>query len=1191
MKRLVSFILLCATLFVMGTVMAQAPQRVSYQAVVRHANNRLAAGETMDVRISILQGSAEGQAVYVESRQVTTNANGLFTITVGTGDNLGGQEFADINWAEGPYFLKSEVDAEGDQTYSAVSVSQVLSVPYALHATTASNLIGMTDSLNAIRTKVASDMQIGRIHTENAVNALSDEILALRTVIDDTVLFLTEYLDDEFAAISARFDEVEDAMDSLNADLREYIDDEIETVNETIEDLSETVNSRIDDVEENIDSLSNNWNEGFSNVESTFDALNADLDNRFDSVFATIDQTASDLTNTEIEIYAAINTLDEKVDSLNEVANTTFDSVFATIDQTASDLTNTEIELSTAINALDGKVDSLNAVANTTFDSVFATIDQTASDLTNTEVEIYTAINTLDGKVDSIDGVTNAALQALRDAIDTNYAHDSINFALIQADIINTRNVHDGDMVDIRNLIDSIDNAKQDTIDAVALKLAAEAAALEGAVNIFNDTIAYLQDSIDAVALNLAAEAAAREAAVAIFNDTVAYLQDSIDNVAANLATEVATREAAVAIFNDTVAYLQDTIDNVAANLATEVATREAAVAIFNDTVAYLQDSIDNVAANLATEVATREAAVALINDTVTYLQDTIDKVAAIVNDTVAYLQDTIDKVAARIDAIGTPSDAEFVRGQIHDTANVVRAELTALSDINSTEIENLKQRTDNLEAARTLDGVLTIGNDAGAKQIKNAADPTDAQDVATKAYVDILAHLIDSLRNEIARLTSSLNRMNTYSDTTVYSTADIVSAGIVIRGHTYTTFGTFNDTIGLNAAGFDTLVRIHLVNAAEAFGDGSADGTMEHPYVLSTQADLFAFYDMTAPATNAFADKYFTLANDINVDKAWNPIVKFTGVFDGANHTITFAAGINADAKGNVGFISLAQNDTIRNLSVAGNITFDASSTSRFGAIAAQAKNIVIDNCHGLANLTHNNTTGSSHIGGLVGAASANYIVMSNSSANAAKLNVTVSQIANLGGLIGYSTVTDSIKITNCAGTDTLIATANKAYVGGLIGHQGDGSVKVIIDNCYVGGVLNVPTFTAEALYGMLIGKNASAVTTNIQYNYINLYAIRNGGVSQNPYYMNSEPVELELANNRIVYYKASGTPKWIMFSAYVKDITTTVLNITVGATETSNVHTALFNRAQSEYGVAEAGQWEANTAVEYGSFILNKR
>ena len=571
-------------------------------------------------------------------------------------------------------------------------------------------------------------------------------------------------------------------------------------------------------------------------------------------------------------------------------------------------------------------------------------------------------------------------------------------------------------------------------------------------------------------------------------------------------------------------------------------------------------------------------------------MQDTIDKVAAIVNDTVAYLQDTIDKVAARIDAIGTPSDAEFVRGQIHDTADVVRTELTALHDINSTEIEYLKQRTDNLEAARTLDGVLTLGNDAGAKQIKNAADPTDAQDVATKAYVDILAHLIDSLRNEIARLTNSLNRMNTYSDTTVYSTADIVSAGIVIRGHTYTTFGTFNDTIGLNAAGFDTLVRIHLVNAAEAFGDGSADGSMEHPYVLSTQADLFAFYDMTAPATNAFADKYFTLANDINVDVAWNPIVKFTGVFDGANHTITFAAGINADAKGNVGFISLAQNDTIRNLSVAGNITFDASATSRFGAIAAQAKNIVIDNCHGLANLTHNNTTGSSHIGGLVGAASANYIVMSNSSANAAKLNVTVSQIANLGGLIGYSTVTDSIKITNCAGTDTLIATANKAYVGGLIGHQGDGSVKVIIDNCYAGGVLNVPTFTAEALYGMLIGKNASAVTTNIQYNYINLYAIKDGGVGQSPSYMNKAEIELELANNRIVYYKSSES-KWVMYSAYVKNSTTTVLNITIGATNTNNPHTALYNRAQSEYGVAEAGQWEANTSVTYGSVILNKR
>ncbi len=1101
MKRLLSLVLLCATMFVMGTVMAQAPQRVSYQAVVRHANNHIAANETMDVRISILQGSADGHVIYVESRRVSTNANGLFTLVVGNGDPLSGMNFSNINWAEGPYFLKSEVDADGDQTYSAVSVSQILSVPYALHANTASNLIGMTDSLNAIRTKVATDMQIGRIHTENAVNALSDEILALRTVIDDTVLFLTEYLDENVASINARIDEVEETIDTLNAEIREYIDDEIVTVNGTIEDLKEDVNSRIDDVEGDIDTLSNNVVEGFSNVESTFQALNADIDNRFDSAFAAINQTASDLTNAEIELTTAINTLGEKVDS--------------------------------------------------------------------------------------IDDATNVSLQALRDAIDTNNAHDSINFAHLYNDIINTRNAHDEDMNDLRTFIDSIDHAKQDTIDRVAANLTAEVTARKKAVKRVND-------SIDRVAANLATEVAAREVAEGKIND-------SIDHVAANLTAEVAAREVAEGKINDS-------IDHVAANLAAEVAAREVAEGKIND-------SIDHVAANLAAEVAARESLATLLNDTAAYMQDTINKVVAnlaaevaareslatLLNDTAAYLQDTINKVAARIDAVvNTCCDSNWVLGRINDTVELIRNEFRPQNEQNSIEIEYLKQRADNLEAARTLDGVLTLGNDAGAKQIKNTANPTDAQDVTTKdyvdnlvhSYVDVLANLVDSLRNEISRLTGSLNRMNTYSDTMVYATADSVAAGFVVRGYTFTSFGVFNDTIGLNAAGFDTIVRIHLINVAEDFGDGTATGTMEHPYVISTQADLFAFYDIIASNNNVFDKKYVTLANDINVDAAWTPIVNFNGVFDGANHTITFSAGINADANGNVSFISVAQNATIKNLSIAGDITVVANSTSRFGAIAAQVKNGVIDNCHSHANLTLLNTGGACHVGGLVGAASSKYIVVSNSSADAAKLNVNVTTVANLGGLIGYSAVTDSIKIFNCSGNDTLIASGDKVYVGGLVGQQGNSTVKVIIDNCYAGGVLNVPTATTESFYGLLIGKNVSTVTTNIQYNYVNLYGIRNAGVGQNPAYMNSENIELgtTLPNNRVVYYKASGS-KWVMLSGYVKDYTTTQETITIDATETSNPHTALVTRAQSKYGVAEANQWEADVVVLYGNVIMNKR
>ncbi|MGB5437084.1 MAG: hypothetical protein WBM98_14410 [Maribacter sp.] len=59
------------------------------------------------------------------------------------------------------------------------------------------------------------------------------------------------------------------------------------------------------------------------------------------------------------------------------------------------------------------------------------------------------------------------------------------------------------------------------------------------------------------------------------------------------------------------------------------------------------------------------------------------------------------------------------------------------------------------VEAAQNLSTVLTEGNDGGANQIKNIADPTDAQDAATKAYVDALDATLASMAARIATLES----------------------------------------------------------------------------------------------------------------------------------------------------------------------------------------------------------------------------------------------------------------------------------------------------------------------------------------------------------------------------------------------------------------------------------------------------
>lgn len=124
---------LVALLLISVNLFAQAPQRMSYQAVIRNASNNLITNAPVRMRISILQGGTNGTSVYSELHNPTTNANGLATIEIGAGTSPQGI-FSAINWGNGTYFLRTETDPSNGTNYSIVGTSQLLSVPYALHS-------------------------------------------------------------------------------------------------------------------------------------------------------------------------------------------------------------------------------------------------------------------------------------------------------------------------------------------------------------------------------------------------------------------------------------------------------------------------------------------------------------------------------------------------------------------------------------------------------------------------------------------------------------------------------------------------------------------------------------------------------------------------------------------------------------------------------------------------------------------------------------------------------------------------------------------------------------------------------------------------------------------------------------------------------------------------------------------------
>jgi hypothetical protein len=144
MKKLytvLASLLFTASVFLPQQASAQAPEKMSYQAVIRDANNKLVISQAVGMKISILQTTSTGTAVYVETQTPTTNANGLVSIEIGGGTAVTGT-FAAIYWANGPYFIKTETDPAGGTSYTITGTSQILSVPYAQHAKTAEKITG-----------------------------------------------------------------------------------------------------------------------------------------------------------------------------------------------------------------------------------------------------------------------------------------------------------------------------------------------------------------------------------------------------------------------------------------------------------------------------------------------------------------------------------------------------------------------------------------------------------------------------------------------------------------------------------------------------------------------------------------------------------------------------------------------------------------------------------------------------------------------------------------------------------------------------------------------------------------------------------------------------------------------------------------------------------------------------------------
>lgn len=129
------FLLLSLITVVTINMQAQVPNKFNYQAVARNSQGQSLANANITLRLTILDGGANGNNVYSETRQATTNQLGLFTVGIGgPGATSTTGNFATIDWSTGNKYIKVEADPLGGNNFSVLGNTEMLSVPYALYA-------------------------------------------------------------------------------------------------------------------------------------------------------------------------------------------------------------------------------------------------------------------------------------------------------------------------------------------------------------------------------------------------------------------------------------------------------------------------------------------------------------------------------------------------------------------------------------------------------------------------------------------------------------------------------------------------------------------------------------------------------------------------------------------------------------------------------------------------------------------------------------------------------------------------------------------------------------------------------------------------------------------------------------------------------------------------------------------------
>jgi hypothetical protein len=245
-----------------------------------------------------------------------------------------------------------------------------------------------------------------------------------------------------------------------------------------------------------------------------------------------------------------------------------------------------------------------------------------------------------------------------------------------------------------------------------------------------------------------------------------------------------------------------------------------------------------------------------------------------------------------------------------------------------------------------------------------------------------------------------------------------------------------------MNKLIFTTIFCLCLTisTVAQTYSGGS--GVEADPYRISSQADMQDLAVTVNGKLSYSVDKYFILTQDI---KGVTTIIgtndfPFQGVFDGGGYKITVSINTSVSCVGVFGYISGA---TIKNLSVAGNITRISTNHNAYvGSVCGYANSSTITNCYNTGSVSSSSSY--PYTGGICGYVYYGTVANCYNSGNVSSTSFYPYPYA--GGICGYLYGTTA-KIDNCIAVNATV-TAKRgnnydSFCTGRITGYTNGTVK----------------------------------------------------------------------------------------------------------------------------------------------------